>query len=348
MKTKKTETEKTETKITETMKEREIIRHMTGDIQAQMPDIEQVRQNCLNQEANIISTEYIKHKKRPIGRVVLIAIMIFTLTSATAFAAVLSGIVKIGTPYWENDKVGVETAGVYPISENLRKYINNADSWEVFKLEENDEYQYKYIPGLNLPILSSMDEAADFYGVPLPQNPMLNKYIPSPKVDLEGHTNRPDEYLVNSTIYYDKENEETEIASIFLFAINKLGTGEEIVTSCKFICGTNTDMTASFAPAYIKGDANIDAGIISEEDFVKIDNEERNDIQNYISPVNKVEAILYTVYFNADDLYPLYQTIFAINGIAYNISVHLNDINFEYHNNPYDTLKAIIDAYIFE
>ena len=330
------------------MKGKEIIDYIVrGEIPDMTQNIEQVRENCLSQEANKISTEYSKHKKRPVGKVVLIAIMLFTLTSATALAAVFSGIIKIGTPYWQEDKVGVETAGVYPISENLRSHINNPNSWTITTYGENNEYEFKHIMGVNLPILSSMEEAAAFYGVPLPQNPMLNKYIPSPKVDLEGHTNRPEEYLVDSTIHYDKENEETEIASVFLFAINKLGTGEEIVTYCKFICGTNTDATASFAPMYSNSNA-VMGEVIPEEIFVKIDNEERNAIENYISPVNKIEAILYTVYFSADDdSYPYYQAIFAVNGISYIISVY-NPADNDFEYNPYDTLKAVIDAYIFE
>ena len=35
-----------------TMKEREIIKYMTSEIQAKMPNMEQVRANCLNQETN--------------------------------------------------------------------------------------------------------------------------------------------------------------------------------------------------------------------------------------------------------------------------------------------------------
>ena len=327
------------------MKGNEIIKNI---IREEMPDIEQVRMKCLNQEADKISTEHSRNKKRPVGKTVLVAIIILSLMSTAVLATVLSGIVQIGTPYWENDRVGVETAGVYPISENLRKYIINPDSWEQQLWGENDEYQQSHIPAVNLPVLSSMDEAADFYGIPFPKNPMLNEYLPSDRVDLEGHTNIPEEYLVNSTVHYN-ENEESETANIFLFATNKLDTGDRIGIIYQFICGTNTDATASTSPMYIKSGANIAVGeIISAEDLVKIDDEERNDIQNYISPVNNIEAILYTVWHDDNNPIYSYYAIFAVNGIAYNMSVYPNDIDSKYYNNPYDTLKAVIDAYIFE
>ena len=62
------------------MKEREIIKYMTSGIQAKMPDIEQVRANCLNQESNKNKIRWIVRKPAAI-----IALMVcFTmLVSAT-------------------------------------------------------------------------------------------------------------------------------------------------------------------------------------------------------------------------------------------------------------------------
>ena len=252
-------------------------------------------------------------------------------------------------PYWEENMVGVETAGVYPISENLRSHINNPDLWgEVQTWGENEEYKSMYNTDLNAPILSSINEAAVFYGVPFPENPMLNEYVP--------FVNLPDEYLVSSHISY-YEDEETETADIFLSTMNKLGTGE-LFTHYRFVCGTNMNANTGSSMRYFKSgeikygyfqnqsNTNIQIDVPAES-YVKID-EESSNIENYISPVNDIEALLYTVDYGYDSYSNLScHAIFALNGITYFMTIYPYDIGVSY-NAHYDTLKAIIDAYIFE
>ena len=292
-----------------------------------------------------------KRTRRPynIGKVVLVAIALFILTTTTVLAAVLSGIIKIGVPYWEEYSVGVETAGVYPISENLRRHINNNDLWEIQTWGENNEYKYMNSMGLNAPVLSSTDEAAVFYGVPFSENPMLNEYVRSVKTDPEGNIISSDEYLVRSYIGYYKE-EEIETADISLFTMNKLDTGEQIAIHYRFFCGTNMNANAGSSTmyAYVKNGTNIETDVpIASENYVKID-EESSKIENYISPVNNIEAILYTVYRDINSSIYSCHAVFALNGISYNMTVFSADINFEQYSNPYDIFKTIIDAYIFE
>ena len=76
-------TETTETKKTETMKEREIIRYMTGDIQAQMPDTEQVRANCLSRGAGANPAKGRLILRKP-AAVIAIMVCLAMLVSATA------------------------------------------------------------------------------------------------------------------------------------------------------------------------------------------------------------------------------------------------------------------------
>jgi hypothetical protein len=66
------------------MKEREIIKYMTSDIQAKMPDIEQVRANCLNQIANTAKKRPAYNPKRRI--IITATIMILFVISFSVYS----------------------------------------------------------------------------------------------------------------------------------------------------------------------------------------------------------------------------------------------------------------------
>jgi hypothetical protein len=269
------------------------------------------------------------------GRVALAAVIIFSLTAVTALAAVLPGILRIGAPYWEEEFIGVETAGVYPISESLRGHIGNPDKWQVWTWGENNENSFIYSTDANAPALSSIEEAAEFYGVPFPKNPMLNEYSKT----MYGTDGKKYETSVMSHItYYENEENNTETVAVYLFAQNKLETGEEISMAYKYVGGTDMSISASQNMSYSS----------AVDDIINIltFDEKQNNIQNYISPVNDIEAILYTVDMGGHNGHPFYSwnAAFAINGIYYKMTVR-SHTGFE--KEPYDTFKSVIDAYIF-
>ena len=71
------------------MKEREIIKYMTGDIQDKMPDIEKVRENCLNQKTNKISNKTNKLRFILVKPAAIIALMICFVMLASATAVII-------------------------------------------------------------------------------------------------------------------------------------------------------------------------------------------------------------------------------------------------------------------
>ena len=234
-----------------------------------------------------------------IGRVAIVA-LICVLTTVTVFAAI-PGLLKIGKSFWNKDVV-VSEAGVYPISEEFRKYIN-ANEWK--QLDKNDPDSYSLITDYpNNPLrFSSLDESAAFFGMQFPANMLLSEFAPNDREPIKSH------------IMYNEKNDN---AYVDLFADCMLDTGEIIIVQYRFYCGISNDESVAFRRGNHTG-------------F----DEELNNIQNYISSVNGIEAILYT-----DD--SINYAMFSLNDVSYTLS----DVFFDYsENNAYNIFEEIIDSF---
>ena len=156
----------------------------------------------------------------------------------------------------------------------------------------------------NFLYFSSLDESAVFFGVRFPGNTILTEFAPDERGTVKAH------------IAYHEKNDG---AYVDLFTDYILGTGETIIVQYRFYCGTNKDGPVAFTRGNHTG-------------F----DEEINNIQDYKSPVNGIEAILYT-----DDS-GISNAIFSLNDVSYSLS----DFFFLHsESNSYEIFKNIIDAF---
>jgi len=245
------------------------------------------------------------HRPYRIGRVAIVAVVL-VLTAATALAAVIPSILQIGKSFW-NDTAVVSEVRIFPISEELRKYINDTE-WEVIDESSPDSYSSIVDYPKGYPSFSSLDEAGAFFGVQFPKNTMLTEFV-----NFSGDEERGP---VRSNIAYHERKDE---AGVFVLTTYMLDTENAISFQYLFSCGTNTNETVAY----------------ERMDIAKFD-EERHNIQKYTSPVNGIEAVLYTV----DP--ELSSAVFSLNDISHYMS------SFYWQNlerDPYDIFKEIIDAY---
>jgi hypothetical protein len=273
----------------------------------EMPDIELVRENCVRQASVFVAP---RNRVSFVHKVALVAVIMIVMTVTAVAALQQIGSITWGITQHERDE-RIElfyTVEVYPISKTFRNYLNDQE-WKPL-----DEGNPESASGLeNNPEFSSFDEAAAFFGTQFPQNALLDE------LEMYGD--------ITALIFYHAER--NHVSPILYI--------HYVLEPAKMIYRENgTDYygekLVSLQIEFYAGNEQSKSSHMSHHGINAVN------IQNYISPVSGIESVL----FQLEHLNGMRNSaVFTVNSLVYQI--YYDD---ECEIASYDTLKAIIDAFV--
>jgi hypothetical protein len=279
--------------------------------------------NRIINNAAIKTTEKYAFKRRVGMRGAMAAAIIIVVTMLFGGVALAAVSLITGNTFWgvlfvDRDGSGIEgvtsVANSHPFSEAFREFVNT-EEWE--SVDENEPSLMLLLANSNNPTFSTLDEVADFFGIQIPRNTILDRH---------AFDTFFEDFNIRSSIMYHPEYDEASVLLNFFYLLSP----EDILDledESRFLSKTNAMVGIRFIVRDETGGANdFRFGYGGESDI----------IEHYTSPRNGIEAVLH--YWEGT-----YVAVFSVNNLIYDIL--LTDRHEADSSVYFDTLKAIIDAF---